>query len=244
MGSTLDETSTSSRSTVPPPSRPHGGDRNASEWSSSTRASSSMSPTSAGPSKRARLHRPSALSLTDQESGASSARILLGTSLPSGNSMKRRKDNWQALRDMMEDDEEVSDTETIRPNQRERERGRDEARKSTSIQSLRSLFTPRSSDTAQAARSRPWSIAGVTEDEESMTSGLLSSSPPQMNGFPNGIEETLDPIGEDRTPTLRTKQLESENDGSPNVQNGREESRTLLHQARTGSKADVKPKRQ
>lgn len=250
MDPTVDDISTSSQSTVPPPSRPHLGDRNPSEWPSNTRASSSTTTSLAGPSNRARLHRPSALSLTDQSSGASSARILLGTSLPSGNSMKRRKDNWQALRDMMEDEEENSDTETIRPDQRENDGGRNEARSSasiqslrslTSVQSLRSLFTPRSTEN-QGGGSRPWSIVRMPEDEASMSSGLLSSSPPQMNGFPNGIEETLDPIREDGTPKLKTKTMDRDTAGSPNVQNGREESQTLLHQATTVSIVDVKPK--
>lgn len=246
MGSTADDISTSSTSTVPPPSRGHLNDREQSRWSEHSHASSSMSPKGAGPSRPGRLHRPSALSLTDQGSGASSARILLGTSLPSGGSLKRRTDNWQALRDMMEDEEDVSDTETIRPDRPDRpgqrDRGPDGARKSTSIQSLRSLFTPRSSGTSQTGRSRPWSIAGMREDEEVMTSGLLSSSPPQMNGLANGIEETLDTVRENRTPTLKTRYLESDDGGSPNVQNGRDESRTLLQQSASTSKVEPKQK--
>lgn len=244
MGSTVDETSTSSTGTVPPPSRPRLGDRNSSEWSfnSSTSPGTTRMPSSyAGPTGRSRLHRPSALSLSDQGSGASSARILLGTSLPSGTSLKRRQDNWQGLRDMMEDEEEdVSDTETIRPDSRGRER--DAARRSTSIQSLRSLFTSRSSDTAQAGRARPWSIAGVTEDEEPIASGLLSSSPPQMNGFTDGIEETLDRVRQDSSATLKTKHIDTHDVESPYGQNGREEDQPLLPQATSIRRAETKQK--
>lgn len=243
MVSTADDASISSTSTVPPPSRPHLGDRDSSGWSANTRNSASTALDYAGPSTRARDHRPSTLSLSDQGSGASSARILLGTSLPSGNSLKKCADNWQGLRDMMEDDEEdVSDTDTIRPDQRGRER--DAARKSTSIQSLRSLFTPRSADTAQAGGSRPWSIANVRDDEESMESGLLSSSPPQMNGFTNGIEETLDGVRSGSTPTLKTDQISSDDSNSPHAHNGRNESGRLLPQVSPTPKTETTQKRE
>jgi hypothetical protein len=105
-------------------------------------------------------------------------------------------DNWTSLRDMVSEDEgegEGSDTDTIRaasPAHYGSGFGSDAQtpRKSTSIASVRSFFTARSNLTSERSLSIPRSAEGGRP----VASALLSSSPPQMNGFSNGIEEMLD----------------------------------------------------
>lgn len=157
------------------------------------------------PAGTSRMQRPSTLSLVEQGAGSSSAHMLLGTSLPSSHALRQRRDNnWESFRDLVEDasEDEESDTDTIRPSPRL------QARKQSSMRSLRSIFTPRSA--RQTTRSRPWSIASPRQEEQPLTADILSSSPPQMNGFSRGIEETLDQVADGRTSTMQTKQLESE----------------------------------
>lgn len=188
--------STSNISTVPPPSR--------AQTRVGAAARTSRDPFVEGSrSSRGRnvSHRTSILSLSDQGAGSNSAQTTLGTSLPSDNTIRRRRNNWEGLMHPSDDDGDPdSDTDTIRPAAH--------ARKASSVKSLRSLFTPRSAD--QTTRSHPRPIAGAPEDEEPLTTGLLSSSPPQMNGASNGIEQRLDQADEDRTPVPRTKRLESQ----------------------------------
>jgi len=94
-------------------------------------------------------------------------------------------DNWESLRDMVSEDEDHSDTSTstLRPSRARTEPG--ERRSMSSATSARSFFTARSSVTSE----RPGS--GITFRNGSPSDGLLSSSPPQMNGFGN-MEEVLE----------------------------------------------------
>jgi hypothetical protein len=94
-------------------------------------------------------------------------------------------DNWESLRDMVSEDEDHSDTSTstLRPS-----RARTEPsgpRSISSATSTRSFFTARSSGTFE----RPGN--GISIRNESPSDGILSSSPPQMNGFGN-MEEVLE----------------------------------------------------
>jgi hypothetical protein len=167
--------------------------------------------------RRTRLHRASALSLKPSSHGATSTRPLgsatgsvLGS--PFSQTVRHRgrpdgrqtaydgrdgetEDNWTSLREALLDDEDDgdrnSDTSTLRP--AGHSRSLDNARKSTSTASIRSFFTARSSVTS--ARSVPGSIPDRdTNGLPSLASGILSSSPPQMNGFRDGIEERLDQV--------------------------------------------------
>lgn len=212
--------STSTRtSTVPPPS------------TSSTRRDV---PTPPGPTsspgstirtpRRQRLHRPSIMSLSSH--GSSSPRAQLPVSAGSGagtapslgspyaqtlrHRQSRREDgedvgdNWASLRDMVseDDDEEErndhSDTSTLRPTRTRTEPIR--TRPASSVGSVRSFFTARSEVTSVRS--------GITirNDSGSAFDGLLSSSPPQMNGFGN-MEELLEDESEGsglRTPESST----------------------------------------
>jgi hypothetical protein len=196
-GSTASTSTRASNSTVPPPS------------TSSTRRdvhtppgpSSSPRPSSGRTPRRQRLHRPSIMTLSDQ--APSSPRTLLpvsasgsGSTLgsPYSQTLRHRQsrraetgevlgDNWESLRDMVSEDEDHSDTSTstLRPS-----RARTEPsgpRSISSVTSARSFFTARSSVTSE----RP----GITIRNGSPSDGLLSSSPPQMNGFGN-MEEVLE----------------------------------------------------
>jgi hypothetical protein len=116
-----------------------------------------------------------------------------------------------------EEEDVDSDTDTIRPAA--------QARKASSIRSLRSLFTPRIGD--QPSRSGHWPISGIRDEEEPLAiSGPLSSSPPQMNGFGadmDGIERRLTEADEDRTPVMSSQKLEpldERNDAMPIGQDG------------------------
>jgi hypothetical protein len=195
--------SSSSAGTVPPPSRPGSQaqtrspeHRLASYGSTSSNSSSSSVP-------RRTLHRPSIMSLSAGSSGSSAP--FSGSSLPSPRALRRRSripategesDNWTSLRDMVSEDEgegEGSDTDTIRaasPAHYGSRSGFDAQtpRKSTSIASVRSFFTAKSNLTSE----RSLSIPRSQEGGRPVASALLSSSPPQMNGFSNGIEEMLD----------------------------------------------------
>lgn len=202
-GSTASTSTRASSSTVPPPS------------TSSTRRDVHTSP---GPSssprsstgrtaRRGRLHRSSLISLSGQP--PPSPRTLLpasasasGSSLGSPYSpiLHRRQarraeevDNWASLKDMVsEDDNEKnhhSDTSisTLRPaRQRTEPSG---PRSMSSVTSARSFFTAKGS--LRSERS------GFSIRNGSPSDGLLSSSPPQMNGFGN-MEEVLED-GEEET---------------------------------------------
>jgi hypothetical protein len=193
-------TSTSTRastSTVPPPATssirrdvhtPPGS-------SSSPRPSSGRTP------RRQRLHRPSIMSLSDQ--APSSPRTLQpasasgsGSSLgsPYSQTLRHRQsrraetgevlgDNWESLRDMVSEDEDHSDSSksTLRPSRIMTEPSG--PRSISSATSARSFFTARSSVTSECS--------GITIRNASPSDGLLSSSPPQMNGFGN-MEEVLE----------------------------------------------------
>lgn len=196
-GSTASTSTRASNSTIPPPST-----------SSSRRdvhtppgPSSSPRPSSGRTPRRQRLHRPSIMSLSDQ--APSSPRTLLpvsasgsGSTLgsPYSQTLRHRQsrraetgevlgDNWENLRDMVSEDEDHSDTSTstLRPS-----RARTEPsgpRSISSVTSARSFFTARSSVTSERS--------GITIRNGSPSDGLLSSSPPQMNGFGN-MEEVLE----------------------------------------------------
>jgi hypothetical protein len=92
-------------------------------------------------------------------------------------------DNWESFRDMVSEDEDHSDTSTstLRPS-----RARTEPsgpRSISSATSARSFFTARSSVTSERS--------GIAIRNESPSDGILSSSPPQMNGFGN-MEEVME----------------------------------------------------
>jgi hypothetical protein len=198
-GSTASTSTRASTSTVPPPS------------TSSTRRdvhtppgpSSSPRPSSGRTPRRQKLHRPSMMSLSDQV--PPSPRTLRPTSASgsgSGSSLEspytqtlrhrqsRRAetgealgDNWESLRDMVSEDEDHSDTSTstLRPSRTMTEPSG--PRSMSSATSARSFFTARSSVTSERS--------GITIRNESPSVGILSSSPPQMNGFGN-MEEVME----------------------------------------------------
>ena len=108
------------------------------------------------------------------------------------------------------EDERNSDTSTVRPSSIGRT---DFGRSASSMASVRSFVTAKSSIRSERSRSRPRSRSrtrsrgiAIRNEERSITSGLLSSSPPQMNGFTDSIEEVMED-GELRTPggSIRSK---------------------------------------
>jgi hypothetical protein len=84
---------------------------------------------------------------------------------------------------MVSEDEDHSDTSTstLRPSRTLTEPSG--PRSISSVTSARSFFTARSSVTSERS--------GITIRNESPSDGLLSSSPPQMNGFGN-MEELME----------------------------------------------------
>jgi len=196
-GSTASTSTRASTSTVPSPStsRSHRDVHNSPRPSTSTRSSTGRTP------RRQRLHRPSLTSLSDQP--PSSPRTLLpasasasGSSLGSPYSpiLHRRQarrteevDNWASLKDMVSEDEEEkndhSDTSasTLRPTRQRTEPSG--PRSMSSVTSARSFFTAR--DSLRSERS------GFSIRNGCPSDGLLSSSPPQMNGFGN-MEEVME----------------------------------------------------
>jgi hypothetical protein len=84
---------------------------------------------------------------------------------------------------MVSEDEDHSDTSTstLRPSRTRTEPSA--PRSMSSVTSVRSFFTARSSVTSERS--------GITIRNGSPSDGLLSSSPPQMNGFGN-MEEVLE----------------------------------------------------
>jgi hypothetical protein len=196
-GSTASTSTRASTSTVPPPSTsstrrdvhtPPGP-------SSSPRTSSGRTP------RRQRLHRPSIMSLSDQApssprtlqpASASGSGSTLGS--PYTQTLRHRQsrraetgevlgDNWESLRDMVSEDEDHSDTSTstLRPSRTITEPSG--PRSMSSATSTRSFFTARSSVASERS--------GISIRNASSSEGLLSSSPPQMNGFGN-MEEVLE----------------------------------------------------
>ena len=225
--------SSTSTSTVPPPSQsstrrdiplPPG-------------PSSSPRPSSRQTTRRQRLHRPSIMNLTEHGLASSSRSQVpasasgsgSGSSLgsPYAQTLRHRHseriskgddvvDNWASLRDMVSEDElegegedeRNSDTSTVRPSSIGRT---DLGRSASSMASVRSFFTAKSSMRSERSRSRSRSRSRtraitIRNGERSITSGLLSSSPPQMNGFTDSIEEVMED-GELRTPggSIRSK---------------------------------------
>jgi len=211
-GSTASTSTRASASTVPPPSTsstrrdvhiPYGP-------SSSPRSSTGRNP------RRQRLHRASLMGLSDQP--ASSPRTLLpasasgsGSSLGSPYSpvLRRRQarraeevDNWASLKDMVSEDEEEkndhSDTSasTLRPTRQRIEPSG--PRSLPSVTSARSFFTAR--DSLRSERS------GFSIRNGCPSDGLLSSSPPQMNGFGN-MEEVMEDGGEETSKHGSTKTI-------------------------------------
>jgi hypothetical protein len=195
--------SSSNRGTVPPPPRPGSQAQTRSPEHRLASYGSTSSTSSSRSVPQRTLHRPSIMSLSAGSSGSSAP--FSGSSLPSPRALRKRSripategesDNWTSLRDMVSEDEgegEGSDTDTIRaasPAHYGSRSGFDAQtpRKSTSIASVRSFFTAKSNLTSE----RSLSIPRSQEGGRPVASALLSSSPPQMNGFSNGIEEMLD----------------------------------------------------
>lgn len=198
-GSIASTSSRANTSTVPPPST------SCTRRDASTPPGLSSSPRSTlRTPRRQRLHRPSLMSLSDRPPSPR-ALVTAGSGSGSGSSLgspysqtlrhrqSRRAedgeilgDNWTSLRDMVSKDEEEdeetndhSDTSTLRPTRTRTEPSG--PRSMSSVTSVRSFFTARSSLNSERS--------GVTI--RGSPDGLLSSSPPQMNGGGN-MEEVLE----------------------------------------------------
>jgi hypothetical protein len=218
-GSIASTSTRATTSTVPPPSTSSA--RRAIHNPSSV--NSSPQSTMRTP-RRQRLHRPSIMSLSEQPR-PSTPRTLLPTSAsgsgsgsgpslgsPYSQTLRHRQsrrtiegedlgDNWASLRDMVSEDEnenadeyeernDASDTSTLRPvNRRSTEPS--QARSIASGTSVRSFFTARSSIRSERS--------GITiRNGSSPSDAILSSSPPQMNGFGN-MEEVMESEDEGRS---------------------------------------------
>jgi hypothetical protein len=223
----------SSSSTVPPPSQSQSSTSTRRVIPLPPGPSSSPRPSSRNTSRRQRLHRPSILSLSENGPGSSSRAYAhvpasasgSGSSLgsPYAQTLRHRHsqrlntenggdigDNWASLRDMVsqdqdedeyeEEEERNSDTSTVRPSSVSRT---DLGRSGSSMASVRSFFTAKSSMRSERSQSRSRSRErsrsrtgtrgiAIRNEERSITSGLLSSSPPQMNGFTDSIEEVME----------------------------------------------------
>ena len=210
-GSTASTSTRASTSTVPQPSTSSTRRADATQPGpiSPPRFSSGRT------SRRQRLHRPSLLSLSDQSAPlsprrhgpASASGSVSGSSLgsPYTQTLRHRQSrhgdgensdgNWASLRDMVsrdQDEEEEeeegnnhSDTSTLRPTRRSTEPITAQAGSMSSVTSIRSFFTARSSIRSERSGNN------THRSGESPSAGLLSSSPPQMNGFGN-MEEIME----------------------------------------------------